>query len=352
MKLTLQPDALEAWETLKRNRDDHLEMMERLAGYLMNTPCGVTEEDVAQIVRDCGLDPDEAYRLLLAGMMGLDVADNPRHALLYHTYLRPRRLTPERFTRDAYFARVPFRTAVTARWQLGTGVCRPYQLFTAGEPAFVNGTEIQPLGYFAEPYSYLGVMQDGNDWMTLLPNEIITSRPALEEARGSVTTFGLGLGYFAFHASEKDTVSSVTCVERDPEVIGLFNRFILPCFPHREKIRVIEDDAFRYAREVLPGEKCDFVFADIWRDVSDGLPCYLRFRALEHLTPHTVWRYWIEPSMLSHLRYTVFSFLEDAMEGKGELPFSAGQRSVSPDDLKTWLSDDFLRKLAGTDLMK
>ena len=118
------------------------------------------------------------------------------------------------------------------------------------------------------------------------------------------------------------------------------------------KIRVIEDDAFRYAREVLPGEKCDFVFADIWRDVSDGLPCYLRFRALEHLTPHTVWRYWIEPSMLSHLRYTVFSFLEDAMEGKGELPFSAGQRSVSPDDLKTWLSDDFLRKLAGTDLMK
>ena len=62
------------------------------------------------------------------------------------------------------------------------------------------------------------------------------SWPALKKAHGRVLTFGLGLGYFTYHAAENPEVESVTVVDISPDVIALFKEQILPQFPHKEKV--------------------------------------------------------------------------------------------------------------------
>ena len=108
--------------------------------------------------------------------------------------------------------------------------------------------------------------------------------------------FGLGLGYFAFMAAQKEQVESVTVIERERAIIELFRETLLPQFPHGEKIRVVQADAFEYAR-ALPEGAFDFAFTDLWHDVSDGLPMQRAMRALLERVPGLDAAYWIEDTM-------------------------------------------------------
>lgn len=79
-------------------------------------------------------------------------------------------------------------------------------------------------------------------------------------------------------ASEKEEVESVTVVEMNRDVISLFKRNILPQFPNKEKIRIIEADAFAFIEKQEDGIY-DTAFSDFWSGVDDGLDLYLRFMA-------------------------------------------------------------------------
>lgn len=71
--------------------------------------------------------------------------------------------------------------------------------------------------------------------MSLVMSEIESMEEPLRLARGKVITYGLGLGYYAFMAAQKETVDSVTIVEMNPSIIKIFNDVLLPQFPHKEK---------------------------------------------------------------------------------------------------------------------
>ncbi|MDY2602274.1 MAG: hypothetical protein SOW23_10870, partial [Eubacteriales bacterium] len=94
---------------------------------------------------------------------------------------------------------------------------------------------------------------------------------------------------------------SVTVVERDPDVLSLFEKHLLPQFPQKHKLRLVRDDAFHYARETLPAVHADTAFCDLWHDAADGLPAYLQMKALETEAPGTRFDYWIEPTLLLYL---------------------------------------------------
>ena len=157
----------------------------------------------------------------------------------------------------------------------------------------------------------------------------------IARASGNVLTLGLGLGYFAFHASQKETVTSVTVIEREHDVIELFQKLILPQFPHKEKIRIIRADAFDYMQTELPKASYDFIFADLWHDASDGLELYLKLKQMESNAHGTPTDYWIEPSLLSCLRTMVYQKMNDPSE-----PLSL--QGLSPEQ---YLSNDFLKTL-------
>ena len=119
--------------------------------------------------------------------------------------------------------------------------------------------------------------------------------------------------------SEKSDVESITVVEKSEDVIRLFKEHILPQFPHKDKVRIVNADAFEYAREVCPLESFDLAFVDTWRDASDGAPMYKKMKELEHLSPKTEFLYWIESFLISRLRAERFADLKELIEADDDL---------------------------------
>ena len=340
MQLRFSPRDRERWdffcdEIVARNE----RFTELLAKYLNQTPRLISARMVKNLSRECALPEDTAFRVLLAAAIGLDTLANAEDKELEKHYLIPalHRLDPKDWNRDAYLTAIRFPVATTGNWSFGTETYAPYEPFVCGLPKLTEeGREIPQLGYFTNRFTFPAVRESGVEWMAVKPSEIATMRAPLEQARGKTAAFGLGLGYFAFHASEKDEVTEVIVVERDPTVIDLFQTHLLPQFPHREKIRVVKADAFAFAEKKLPAEKADFAFVDIWHDQSDGLPLYLRMRRLEALCPTTRFAYWIEPILLSSLRGMVLDRILD--DGPGEI--------ASFEEARALLTDSYLRSLA------
>ena len=339
MQLQLNRDDLPRWETLCDTEARNDRILRLLARYLNEMPRFITRRMVRDLARDCAIPEENAFRVLFSAALGLDTASNAEDRRLEREYLTHglQKLTPSDWQNDAYLTTVAFPAAKVGNWSFGTETYAPYEPFARDCPIrSADGKEIPQIGFFTEPYRFPAVRENGVEWMAVKPNEIATMKAPLAAAHGNVVTFGLGLGYFAFHASEKPEVTSVTVVERDRAVIDLFQTYLLPQFPHREKIRVVLSDAFVYAERELPAARADVAFADLWHDQSDGLPLYLRMKRLEPLSPQTAFHYWIEPLLLSSLRGMVFDRIRD--DGDGTI------RTFS--EIQTMLSDRYLRELA------
>ena len=181
-------------------------------------------------------------------------------------------------------------------FELGYASYRPYELFVADDlRAYPDGAVLPVLGYFAQPFAYPVLTENGREWMTATPNEINTIRPMAEAAHGRVLTLGLGLGYFAFRALLNPRVERVTAVERSADAIRLFRERILPAFPRPECLTILQADAFAAAPALYQSGQYDFVFADLWHDAADGLPMYERLKQME--VPGPEYRYWIEKTL-------------------------------------------------------
>ncbi len=187
-------------------------------------------------------------------------------------------------------------TSQAGAFELGYASYRPYELFVADDlRAYPDGAVLPVLGYFAQPFAYPVLTENGREWMTATPNEINTIRPMAEAAHGHVLTLGLGLGYFAFHALLNPRVERVTAVERSADAIRLFRERILPTFPRPERLTILQADAFAAAPALYRSGQYDFVFADLWHDAADGLPMYERLKHME--VPGPEYRYWIEKTL-------------------------------------------------------
>lgn len=283
-----------------------------VADYLNDTPCAISADLMAEIL-PAGADAaaeEVVYAALLGGFMGLDPDASEEDRFLMDKYLRPglRRLDPTVYRENPYYRCIRIPEAAAGGWQLAWQQYAPYELFLRDDMILTDDLrQIPAIGYFTEPFSYPSVLQDGREWMSIKPSEIESSQAAVDGAFGRVVTFGLGLGYFAFMASEKPEVSSVMVVERDPAVVSLFEKHLLPQFPNRNKISVIQSDAFDYLEHDMMSILPDFVFMDIWHDIADGASLYVRARQYEPRFPRTRFTYWIDRS----LRCALVDYLEN-----------------------------------------
>ena len=89
-------------------------------------------------------------------------------------------------------------------------------------------------------------------------------------------------------------------VDVSGEVIALFREWILPRFPHREKLRFVCRDAFDFAETEMAGA-FDFVYTDIWHDAGDGKDLYLKMKAYESKCPGAQFEYWLEDTIRCYL---------------------------------------------------
>lgn len=222
------------------------------------------------------------------------------------------KLSPTSYLENPYYQTVRPTPKKWGNLSLEYDTYRPGQGFVYDEIKVDLKTfaEHTPFGYFSETFRFLALKQYATTWMSITPHEIHTMEKPVEDAHGKVVTLGLGLGYYAFMASNKDDVSSVTVVEKDPKIIALFKESILPFFPHPEKIHIVEADAFVWEKEPFDA---DFLFADLWHLPEDGLPLYCRLLALEKNHPNTMFSYWIEEAMLTLVRRAVMVLIDEEM---------------------------------------
>lgn len=184
-------------------------------------------------------------------------------------------------------------TMTTAEYSRG-------EIFQYAMPDFANDIVVPCLGFFDRMVKFPTIYESDMPWMSVCPSEITSMEEPIRQAHGNILVLGLGLGYYPFMASLSDTVSSILIVEKNPRVISLFERYLLPQFPHRDKIRVTEADALDFLADVHDGAY-DFCFADIWEGVHDGAPLYQEIRKHEARLPGTQFSYWIGEQIRAYL---------------------------------------------------
>ena len=175
------------------------------------------------------------------------------------------------------------------------------------------------LAMFKQDYIYPSICLYDTEWMSLNQHEIRTMEIPIQLARGKVLTLGLGLGYYAYMVSLKEEVKEVHIVEMDLELIQLFNKYLLPLFPYPEKIHIHKADAFYFIKDI-EDKDYDFIFSDLWHNVSDGVPSYLKLKKQFNNFKYTQCSYWIENSILNYLRMLVIGVMKNEYtDDKAEL---------------------------------
>lgn len=300
-------------ERICKTFDNNFKITRLYAELLQRYPEVITSEMVDTLTADGDITKEEAIVGLLSEIFALDFERGEDRRLILD-YLTPsvRILNKDKYENNPYYKNIKLENIKDGNWEIRIEEYKPYQAVICDDMIIKDDfTEIPPLGFFTESFSFPAILENGNEWMTLTPVDLDTCEEAIAEAHGKVITFGLGLGYYAYMAAEKDEVESVTVVELSSEVINLFKKHILPQIPNAHKIKIVNADAFEYAEKIMPNEKFDIAFVDTWRDASDGAPMYEKMRALEKYSKTTKFLYWIENFLRSRQRALKFAELTE-----------------------------------------
>jgi hypothetical protein len=161
------------------------------------------------------------------------------------------------------------------------------------------------------PGRYCQLLVDGALFMTDTPAERRTNRPVVEAARGDVLIGGLGLGLILPPLILAPEVTSITVLEKSPEVIALVAPSYQIGAPYwantvdayrLHKLRFIEADVFQWT----PDQKFHTVWFDIWPAIElSNLPEMAKLH--RHYRPHlqpddqAPWlRCWCESELRTH----------------------------------------------------
>ena len=310
----------------------------------------INPDEVKQYVKE-GLSENEAIYTCLFDFIGINKDDEESQSVLSEYFLNNlKKLNPKDYIDNPYVKAIK-KTGRKGKYALKYIDYAPYQLF-AFDDIKVNGyKEYSQIGYFDSKFSYLALTEGNNIWMSLNPNEIETMKPYINKARGNVLVLGLGMGYVPFMLSLKNCVKSVTIVERDQEIINLFNELIYPSFPNKEKIKIVKGDAIEYTRKAQKEGTYDYIFADLWHDPEDGLPLFVELKKINKGIDC-----WLEVSMYALLRRCMITLLEEQLNSLKEEDYKFARtytdkvinkfyqktKNLSSERLDDLLSDDSL----------
>ena len=283
---------------------DNARILTKLSIYLNEHSDFVSRDMVESLSKEYGLSNADAFSMLLAGGMDMDVIENARDARIFREDF-PRmlhRLSFEAFQSDPYYQTVSIPDAKIGACELAHETLSAYEAFVCDDRrTFPDGASLPQIGYFERDFCYPVLRENGRVWMSVTPCEVATVAPAARAAHGRALTLGLGLGYFMFMASRNPNVETVTAVEKNEDVIRLFETKILPQFPNAGKVRILRGDAFELTPELYRSGEYDYMFADTWHDAGHGVPMYEKFKQMESLAPRMEFSYWIEETLKSYL---------------------------------------------------
>ena len=214
------------------------------------------------------------------------------------------------FYENQYMKEIKVPQKKIGNFQLGTATYQKGEFFQYDFPDFSTVPVVPKVGFFDGKITFPSIYEGITPWMSICPSEIFSMEEPIKQAHGRVLVLGLGLGYYPFMISQRDDVSEIVIVERQKEVIELFERYLLLQFGQKEKIKVVQADALEYVKQLQSengfaideGGRFDFCFADIWENQVDGARAYRVIREHEVRLPETEFTYWIEEAILHQIR--------------------------------------------------
>lgn len=309
MIIQLTEKETEYCKKLLEVKENNISSAEFYIEYLNDFSLSINKFDIQNLTKKYDLSTS-FYKAMLK-KMEVDESDAEFASLNQNSNIKQIHLLKEKdYIDDEYYKTINIKEVQKDEWQIAYLEYKAYQGFLCDELIIDNKyyQEHTPLGFFESDFKYLAVIQKDDIWMSVIPHEINTMKQAINNAFGNVLVLGLGLGYYAFHVSNKKDVKKVTIIENDQNVINLFQEYILPKFPNKNKIEIVYEDAFKY---LDVHHDYDYVFADIWHNVHDGLSLYLKIKKYEAKNPKVVFDYWIEKSILAMLRRQTLTVFEE-----------------------------------------
>ena len=266
-------------------------------------------DEIKQYIKE-GLTEKEAMMEIFCRSFNIDYElDENREVMDAYILSNLKKLDPKEYL-DNEYAKSIKTIGKYKKYALKYITYEPYQLFAYDDISLDGDKENSRIGYFDNKFSYLALTEGNNIWMSLNPNEIETMKSFIKKGKGNVLVLGLGMGYVPFMMANKPEVKSITIVEKDPEIIALFNSLILPSFKNKEKIKIIENDAINYVNK---NNKFDYIFADLWHSPEDGLSLFVQLKRINRNIDC-----WLEESTYALLRRCMISLIEENTLGYGE----------------------------------
>lgn len=282
----------------------------------------------------------EQITMLLAieTMLPLMIPADAKLIDIYMNYLAPdsKIFNIAEFNNNPYIKNIDFHVKKQGDYELSYQSYLPYELSIYDIPRHIDKLhlDIPRIGCFTEEFKYPSISQIGIDrtWMSVTPNEVYTVQPAIDNAKGKVLTLGCGMGYFAYMASLKNNVESITVVELEQDVIDLFENNILPQFENKDKITVIKADAIEFMKDISDGEY-DYCFADIWIGIDRIEPYFAVKEVCRHFRKTKI-DYWMEEAFATLLTYNVWNEIIKSFSKMNNYEVTNPNPDPSEDDLR------------------
>lgn len=287
----------------KQIEDDNFRIFSLMSNYLNNYSTYITKADIDE-VKTKDMPAEQAFSIILANGVGLDILDKNTDRDFYNKYFPKmvKCLKTNDYKENKYYKSIINPKIKQDNIEFKYEYYKPYEGFVFNDiEKDLEGRMYPQVGFFKEHFRYPAILENGRIWMTVTPNEIETMKNPIEKAHGKILTLGLGLGYYQYMISNKTNVDEVYIVDKNEAIINLFKKYILPQFQNKDKIKIIHADAFEFLKNDMNKYNFNFVFSDLWHDVSDGVDMYLDIKNYEKLYPNIDFEYWIEKSIKMYL---------------------------------------------------
>ena len=314
MKINLSDKEKLIFLNMLKTKDDNIEISDLLLSAFQYTDF-IDLDDLKQRIAD-GEKEDEAIKNII--LDAFEVDDNSFRESFKHQ-VSISKCNPSKYLNE--YVKLLGDTKISlGSYKLEKISYEPYQLFALDDIEVTSDLkEISKVGYFDQKFSYISLFENNDLWMSLNPNEINTMEASINRSKGNVLILGLGMGYIAYMMSLKPEVESITIVEKNPENIKIFKKFLLKKFANFSKIHIIENDAIYYVKN---NHNFNYIFADLWFNPEDGLEYYLKLNSIEKES-HIKIDYWLETSLKQMKRRYLIELIKEQLDGVGPEAYEA-----------------------------
>lgn len=276
---------------------------------------------INKIKNNPSITDEKAMYFAILKVLGIDKADPYLKKLEKNLNFNIiKELDRTKYENNPYFKNIKPVKCSESNWSIAYDKYKPYVAFLYKD-VIINDdnyyAETTPIAFFKEEFKYLSIKQNNTTWMLISPHEIETMEDSIKKASGNVLVYGLGLGYYPYMISLKDNVNKITIIEKDEVAINIFKKYILPQFENKNKIEVINEDAFEFTKK-LNDSPYNYAFVDIYHNVDDGIESYIKFKKFEKEIKNIRFDYWIEKSLINSIRRCLITLIVEEHYGFDE----------------------------------